>query len=206
MLTLLLAVTGTVSACNELVHLWQPIGEVTDVPYLSSLSGDMFWNSLAPLLPADTGSLHISINESSYESVGYDMLHEVAQNTTISRSNDQGSQSQKHFPRLEVVISSARSSMQMMADMVCYFGITVRASIYSEFALRYCLLGKDSEVLAIDEMPLKSGLEIDWVFNGNYLAGGMGVHRVAIFDGNVVKDFTLWSKTDLDKIAAGDAR
>jgi len=205
-LVLLLAGAGRLPACDELVHLWQPLSEVTDAPYLADIAGDMFWNMISPKLPADVGSMHISLNESAHEAQGYDMLHAIAGNTTISRSSEAGSSSQKHFPRLEVVIPAARSSMQMMADMVCYFGITVRASMYSEYAMRYCLLGKDSEVIAIDEIPLKAGLEIDWVFNGNHLAGGMGVHRVGLFDGKEIKDFTLWSKTDLDKIAAGDAR
>lgn len=206
LLLIMLTNAGILSACNELVHLWQPLKEVTDAPYLSSLAGDMFWNRVLPVLPLNSGNLHISLNASIHESLGYDMLHEVADNTTISRSSEQGDNSQKSFPRLEVIVPAARSSMQMMADMVCYFGITVRASMYSEFAMRYCLLGKASEVIAIDEVPLKAGLEIDWVFNGNHLAGGMGVHRVALFDGNEVKEFTLWSKTDLDKIAAGEGK
>lgn len=206
LLLMMLVNAGVLSACNELVHLWQPLKEVAETSYLSSLAGDMFWKRVLPVLPTDSDDLHISINASAHETLGYDMLHEVAEHTTISRSSEQGSNSQKSFPRLEVIIPSARASMQMMADMVCYFGITVRASMYSEYVLRYCLLGKESEVIAIDEMPLKAGLEIDWVFNGNPLAGGMGVHRVALFDGKEIKEFTLWSKTDLDKIAAGEAK
>lgn len=200
-ISVLLSASGSnLRACDELIHLWQPVKEATDVPFLASLSGAFFWRRIASFLPADTANVLISLNKSEFEDLGFDMLQEVADNTTVARSGSPEAQSRDRFPRLEVVVSSARSSMQMMADLVCYFGITVRASMYSEYNLRYCLLGKDQDVLSIDEMPLKTGLEIDWVYTGNYLAGGMGVHRVALFDGAEVKDFTLWTKTDLDKI------
>jgi hypothetical protein len=201
-MAVLLSVSGSsLRACDELIHLWQPIKEATDVPFLANLSGALLWRRIASFMPTEASDVMIALNKSEFEDLGFDMLNEVADNTSIARSNSAEAQSRDRFPRLEVVVSSASSRMQMLADMVCYFGITVRASMYSEYNLRYCLLGKNEDLLSIDEIPLKIGLEIDWVYTGNYLAGGMGVHRVALFDGAEVKDFTLWTKADLDKIA-----
>ncbi|HAE37058.1 MAG TPA: hypothetical protein DCG57_00285 [Candidatus Riflebacteria bacterium] len=201
-MAVLLSVSGSsLRACDELIHLWQPIKEATDVPFLANLSGALLWRRIALFMPTEASDVMIALNKSEFEDLGFDMLNEVADNTSIARSNSAEAQSRDRFPRLEVVVSSASSRMQMLADMVCYFGITVRASMYSEYNLRYCLLGKNEDLLSIDEIPLKIGLEIDWVYTGNYLAGGMGVHRVALFDGAEVKDFTLWTKADLDKIA-----
>lgn len=201
-MAVLLSVSGSnLRACDELIHLWQPIKEATDAPFLANLSGALLWRRIALFMPTEASDVMIALNKSEFEDLGFDMLNEVADNTTTVRSNSPEAQSRDRFPRLEVVVSSASSRMQMLADMVCYFGITVRASMYSEYNLRYCLLGKNEDLLSIDEIPLKIGLEIDWVYTGNYLTGGMGVHRVALFDGAEVKDFTLWTKADLDKIA-----
>jgi len=199
---LLFAFSASLSACDELIHLWQPLKEAANTSYLTTLSGDIFWSKIVPYLSPDNKELYVSINECEFEDLGYDMFYEVATKTMVSKKTATESQSLESFPRLEIIMPSARSDMKIQVDMVCYFGITVRASIFNSYLMRYCLLGKDRNLISIDEMPLKTGLEIDWVFTGNFLAGGLGVHRVAIFDDNQVNSYTLWTKTDLDEIAA----
>ena|GEM_PF-2416421 len=199
---LVLMLSSTVMACDELIHLWQPLKEAASVSYLGKLAGGIFWNKIHRLIPQDCERLHIAINQCEFAELGYDMLHEISVNSTLLRNTDADPQNPALLPRLEIIVPEARSDMKMQVDMVCYFGITVRTSMFDSYLLRYCLLGKNKELLAIDEIPLKAGLEIDWVYTGNYLTGGLAVHRIAIFADGQVSNYTLWTKTDLDKIAA----
>jgi hypothetical protein len=185
------------NACDELVHLWQPLQDATNVSFLSCLSGGILWKKIETVCKSINEKINIVINSGKYEKHAKDLFSEVDPIAVLVKSDTK----EKLLPRLEIAVPNARSDMKMHVDMVCYFGITVRASIYSEYLLRYCLLGENGNLVAIDEVPLKVGLEIDWVYTGNFLCGGLCVHRVAIFDGKQVDSFTLWTKTDLDKIA-----
>ena len=112
-----------------------------------------------------TGKISIVINSGKHEKLALDMLSDVASRTQIVAS---GANKENIFPRLEIAVPDARSDMKMLVDMVCYFGITVRASIYNESLVRYCFLGPKNKLVSIDELPLKVGLEIDWVYTGNF--------------------------------------
>lgn len=193
----LVVLASSAYSCDEVIHLWQPCIKAANVSFLTQLSGDVFWNRIMPFISTNNEKLSVFINESKFEDLGRVIFDEIASDTILQEGNSLGI-----FPRINIIIPSAWSSMQLQVDMVCYFGITVRNSMFTNYLIRYCLLDKTEKLLAVDEIPLKVGLEIDWVFTGNYLTGGLSVHRVALLNGGQVDTYTLWTKTDVDNITA----
>lgn len=194
----------SISACDEFIHLWQPLGEVaTDSPIIPDLTGGIFLEKLRTRFPDLKEKVCLSINLPEQEEIATDLLLGTA-SASVNDLFFEKSDAAKFFPKMQVIIPSVRSNLKILADMVCYFGITVRAFLYNEYLLRYCLQDKNREPISVDELQLKSGLSIDWIYTGNFLCGGMAIHRVSIFDGTIENDFTMWSKSDLDKLNSVD--
>jgi hypothetical protein len=192
------------SACDELIHLWQPLGEVaTDGPMIPDLTGGIFLEKLRARFPDLKEKTCLSINSPEQEQIVTDLLLGTAP-ASASDLLFEKSNVAKFFPKMQVIIPSVRSNLKILADMVCYFGITVRAFFYNEYLLRYCLQDKNREPISVDELQLKSGLAIDWIYTGNFLCGGLAIHRVSIFDGSTENNYTMWSKSDLDKLNSVD--